>query len=107
LVGLFVHVLRLCQEDAERARANAAAAQETAAAAAEQAELRKKAEAAEVKAGATKEKTIEAAANAGLEPPDMEPLASVTRSRAVAWPKKLMAHQPQRPSGISPTRTAI
>jgi membrane protein involved in colicin uptake len=63
------------QEEAEKVRAKAAAAKETEAPAAEQAELRKKAEAAEVTARAAKEKANEAAEDAGLEPPDLEPLA--------------------------------
>jgi transposase len=64
------------QEEAEKARAKAAAAQETDAPATEQAELQKKAETAAAKAKAAREKAIEAAEHAGLEPPDLEPLAS-------------------------------
>jgi hypothetical protein len=56
------------QEEAEEARAKAAAAEE-------QALLNRKAEAAETKAEAARETAIEAAENAGLEPPDLEPLA--------------------------------
>ena len=64
------------QEEAEEVRAQSAAALEAGAPAAEQADLRKKAEAAEVKARAAREKAIEAAERARLEPPDLEPLAS-------------------------------
>jgi transposase len=64
------------QEEAEKARAKATDAEEADAPAAEQAELRKKAEAAAAKARAAREKAIEAAEHAGLEPPDLEPLAS-------------------------------
>jgi len=64
------------QEEVEKARARAAAAHEADAPAAEQTELRKKAEAAEVKARAAREQAIEADKNAGLEPPDLEPLAA-------------------------------
>jgi len=65
------------QEEAEeaRAKAKAAAADESDAAAEEQALLNRKAEAAETKAEAARETAIEAAENAGLEPPDLEPLA--------------------------------
>ena len=64
------------QEEAEKASAKATEAEEADAPAAEQAELRKKAVAAAAKAGAAREKAIEAAEHAGLEPPDLEPLAS-------------------------------
>jgi transposase len=64
------------QEGAEEASAKAAAAQEADAPPTEQAELRKKAEAADAKAKAAREKAIEAAEHAGLEPPDVEPLAA-------------------------------
>jgi hypothetical protein len=64
------------QEEAEKARAKARKAEEADAPAAEQAELRKKVEAAADKARAAREKAIEAAEHAGLEPPDLEPLAS-------------------------------
>jgi hypothetical protein len=64
------------QEEAEKARAKATEAEEAGAPAAEQAELRKKVEAAAAKARAAREKAIEAAEHAGLEPPDLEPLAS-------------------------------
>jgi hypothetical protein len=63
------------QEEAEEARAKAAAAEESDAAAEEQAVLNRKAEAAEAKAEAAREKAIETAGSAGLEPPDLEPLA--------------------------------
>jgi transposase len=64
------------QEEAGEARAKAAAAQESEAPAAEQAELNRKAEAAAAKAKAAREKAIEAAENAGVDPPDLEPLAA-------------------------------
>jgi hypothetical protein len=63
------------QEEAERARAKATEAEEADAPAAEQAELRRKAEATAAKARAAREKAIEAAQHAGLEQPDLEPLA--------------------------------
>ena len=62
------------QEEAEEARVKAAAAEESAAV--EQAELKRKAEAAAAKAEAAREAAIEAAENAGVKPPDLEPLAS-------------------------------
>jgi transposase len=64
------------QEEAEEARAKAAAAHEADAPAAEQAELTRKAEAAAAKAKAAREAAFEAAKSAGLEPPDLEPLAA-------------------------------
>jgi len=64
------------QEEAEEARAKAAAASESEAPAAEQTELNKKAEATAAKAKAAREKAIEAAEQAGAEPPDLEPLAA-------------------------------
>lgn len=63
------------QEEAEEARAKAAAARASDAPAAEQAELNKKAETAAAKAKAARDKAIEMAKEAGLEPPDLEPLA--------------------------------
>ena len=62
-------------EEAEEARDKAAAARESDAPAAEQADLNKKAEAAAAKAKVAREKAIEAAEIAGVEPPDLEPLA--------------------------------
>ena len=64
------------QEEAEATRAKAAAAREADAPATEQAELQKTAEAAAAKAKAATEKAIEAAEHAGVEPPDLEPLAA-------------------------------
>jgi transposase len=64
------------QEEAYTARAKAAASQETNAPASEQAELNIKAEASVAKAKTAKEKAIEAAETAGVEPPDLDPLAS-------------------------------
>jgi hypothetical protein len=63
------------QEEAEKARAKATEAEAADAPSAEQAELRKKAVAAATKANAARNKAIEAAEHAGLEPPDLEPLA--------------------------------
>ncbi|MBM5794321.1 MAG: IS1182 family transposase [Cyanobacteria bacterium K_DeepCast_0m_m1_088] len=63
------------QEEAEEARAKAAAAHEADALAAEQADMTRKAEAAAAKAKAAREKANEAAEDAGLQPPDLEPLA--------------------------------
>jgi hypothetical protein len=64
------------KQEAEEARAQAAAARAADAGAAEQAERNRKAEAAAVKAKAARKKAIEAAETAGLEPPDLEPLAA-------------------------------
>jgi hypothetical protein len=63
------------REEAEETRDKAAAAQESDAAAAEQTELNRKAEAAAAKAKAAQEKASKAAEHAGVEPPDLEPLA--------------------------------
>ena len=63
------------QQEAEEAKARAAAAEESDAGAEEQAVLNRKAEAAEAKAEAAREKANDAAEDAGLEPPDLEPLA--------------------------------
>jgi hypothetical protein len=63
------------QEEAEEARARAAAAREADAPDAEQAELYSKAETAAARAQAARDQAIEAAENAGVEPPDLEPLA--------------------------------
>jgi transposase len=63
------------QEQAEEAQAEAASAREANAPAAEQAELNKKAESAAAKARETRGKATEAAEAAGLEAPDLEPLA--------------------------------
>ncbi len=64
------------QEEAEKARAKATAAQESNASATEQAELNRKAEAAAAKAKAAGQNAIEAVETAGVEPPDLEPLAA-------------------------------
>ncbi len=82
------------QEEAEAASSKAAAAREADAPATEQAELQKKAEAAAAKAKAAREKAIEAAEYAGLEPPDLEPLA------ADAMPRRGLA----RKADGTPTR---
>ena len=63
------------QEEADQARVEADAAKESDAPAVEQAELNRRAEAAAAKAKAAREKALEAAKEAGLEPPDLEPLA--------------------------------
>ena len=64
------------QEEEEAASAKAAEAPQADAPATEQAELQKTAEAAAAKAKAAREKAIEAAEHAGVEPPDLEPLAA-------------------------------
>jgi hypothetical protein len=69
------------QQDAEEARAQAAAARESDAPAADQAELNKKAETAAAKANAAREKAIEAAETAGVEPPELEPLVAEAMPR--------------------------
>jgi hypothetical protein len=63
------------QEHAEEARAEAVSARDADAPADEQTELTRKAEAAAAKAKAAREKANEAAEDAGLQPPDLEPLA--------------------------------
>ena len=69
------------QEEADEAKAEADAAKEAEAPAAEQAELNKRAEAAAAKAKAAREKAIEAAKEAGLGPPDLEPLTAEAMPR--------------------------
>jgi len=64
------------QEEADEASATAAAAQDSEAPAAEQSELGKKAESAAAKAREARDTATEAAEYAGLEPPDLEPLAA-------------------------------
>jgi transposase len=64
------------QEEADEARAKATAARAADAPPAEQAELNKKAEAATAKAKEARDKAIEAAENAGVEPPELNPLAA-------------------------------
>ena len=63
------------QDEAEEARARAAAAEESDAPADEQTELARKAASAAAKAKAAREKANDAAEDANLEPPDLEPLA--------------------------------
>ncbi|MEA5416247.1 hypothetical protein [Synechococcus sp. BA-132 BA5] len=63
-------------EEAEEARDKAAAARESDAPAAEQADLNKKVEAAAAKAKVARENVIEAAEIAGVEPLDLEPLGA-------------------------------
>ena len=75
------------QEEAEKARAKVASAEESNAAAAEQAKLNRRAEATASKAKAAKEKAIEAAENAGLEPPHLE------RLEADAMPRRGLARK--------------
>jgi hypothetical protein len=67
--------VRQRQQDAEEASAKATATQKAKAPAAEQAELNKKAEVAAAKAKAARDKAITAAEDAGIELPDLEPLA--------------------------------
>jgi hypothetical protein len=69
------------REEAEEARDKAAAARESDAPAAEQADWNKKAEAAAAKAKAAQEKAIKAAEDAGMEPPDLEALAAESMPR--------------------------
>jgi hypothetical protein len=64
------------QEEAEEARAKATVAREAAAPAAEQAELNQEAEVATAKAKEAGDKAIKAAENAGVEPPDLNPMAA-------------------------------
>jgi transposase len=68
-------------EEADQTRADADAAKEADAPEAEQAELNKRAEAAAVKAKAAREKAIEAAKEAGVEPLDLKPLAAEAMPR--------------------------
>ncbi len=68
-------------EEAEEARGKAAAAREADSPAAEQAELDRNVEVAAAKAEAAREKAIETAESAGLESPDLEPLAAVAMPR--------------------------
>ncbi|MBM5796658.1 MAG: transposase [Cyanobacteria bacterium K_Offshore_0m_m2_072] len=69
------------QEEADQAKAEADDSKESDAPAAEQAELNKRAEAAAAKAKAAREKAIEAAKEARVEPPDLEPLAAEAMPR--------------------------
>jgi hypothetical protein len=64
------------QQEAEETRAKAAAARASDAPAAGQAELNRKAEVAAAKAKAARQKAIEAAENAGVDPPDLKSLAA-------------------------------
>jgi hypothetical protein len=82
------------QEEAERARAKATEAEEADASEAEQVTLRNKADAAAAKAEVAKEKAIQAAENAGLDLPDLAPLA------AEAMPRRGLA----RSADGTPTR---
>jgi hypothetical protein len=63
------------QEEVEEARAKASAAYEADALAADPADMTRKAEVAAAKAKAAREKANEAAEDAGLQAPDLEPLA--------------------------------
>jgi hypothetical protein len=92
-------------EEAEEARAKAVDAQESAAPAAEQAELNKKAEAAAARAKAARETAIKAAESAGVEPPDLEPLAADEMPRR-GLARKADGTPMSRPSATSPTPTA-
>lgn len=69
------------QEEADQARAQADAAKQADASAAEQTELNKRAEAAAAKSKAAREKAIDAAKEAGLEPPELEPLETEAMPR--------------------------
>ena len=90
-----VAAARQRQEEADQARAEADAAKEAEASAAEQAALNKRAEAAAAKARATREKAIASAKEAGLELPDLVPLA------ADAMPRRGLA----RKADGTPTKT--
>ena len=68
-------------DEADQAKAEADAAKEADAPTAEQAELNKRAEAAAAKAKAAREMAIEAAKEAGVEPPNLEPLAAEVMPR--------------------------
>jgi transposase len=74
-------VARQRKEEFDQAKAEADASKEADAPAAEQAELNKRAEAAAAKTNAAREKAIEAAKEAGLEPPDLEALAAEAMPR--------------------------
>jgi hypothetical protein len=74
-------VARQRKEEFDQAKAEADASKEADAPAAEQAELNKRAEAAAAKTNAAREKAIEAAREAGLEPPDLEALAAEAMPR--------------------------
>jgi hypothetical protein len=63
------------QEEAEKARAKAIAVEESNEPASEKADLNSKAEVAAAKARAARDKACVAAEHAGLEQPDLEPLA--------------------------------
>ena len=69
------------QDEADEAKAEADAAKQADAPAAEQTELNKQAEAAAAKSKAAREKAIDAAKEAGLEPPNLEPLAAEAMPR--------------------------
>ena len=69
------------QDEADEAKAEADAAKQADAPAAEQTELNKQAEAAAAKSKAAREKAIDAANEAGLEPPNLEPLAAEAMPR--------------------------
>jgi hypothetical protein len=84
------------REEAEAVRAKAAAARESDAPAAEQADWNKKAEAAAAKAKAAQEKAIKAAEDAGVELPDLEALA------ADAMPRRGLA---RKADGTPTTKT--
>jgi membrane protein involved in colicin uptake len=101
-----VATARQRQEEAEEARAQAAAARESDAPATKQAELTRKAETTETKAKAAREKAIEAGENAGVEPPDLEPLAAgVMPRRGLA--RKADGTTTKNTQHISRTQTAI
>ena len=90
------------QEQAEEAQAEAASAREANAPAAEQAELIKKAESAAAKAREARGKATEAAEAAGLEAPDLEPLAfDVMPRRGLA--RKLLRIDQRTASPQTPT----
>jgi hypothetical protein len=69
------------QDEADEAKAEVDAAKQADASAAEQTELNKRAEAAAAQSKAAREKAIDAAKEAGLEPPNLEPLETEAMPR--------------------------
>jgi transposase len=94
------------QEEAEKARAKATEAEEAGAPAAEQAELRKKVEAAAAKPERPERRRSRLLSTLALSHQIWSPWR-LMRCRAVAWRERLMARQRPRPSATSQTPTAI
>ena len=74
-------VARQRQEEADQARAQADATKQADVPAAEQTEMNKRTEAAAAQSKAAREKAIDAAKEAGLEPPELEPLETEAMPR--------------------------